>query len=193
MGTFAELFKKKGARIPDGKKEEFAGRIEKLFRAGGMMELEPVRVCKREAHLLKEISMGKHGMCFWYNYFEDDYWETAGFNCDDSYVWSGKTGRKHFNAVMVAAYTLEGLYTDGETFPMVDNAPALSPAYTGWINYVFNERYAPKRNDTWAVFEELHDSGGRIPEDFGGLEFVSDMSGIISYYEVKAVRNGDCR
>ncbi len=190
MGTFAELFKKKGADIPADKKEEFACRIEKLFRAGGMMELEPVKICDREARLLKEPSMGEHGMCFWYNYFEDNGWETAGFNRNDAYVWGGNVGWGHFKEVMAAAYTLEGLYTDGETFPMVDNVPVLSPAYTGWINYLFNEQYSLKRNDPWAIFEEFHDRGSKDPDDSFLIEFVDGLAGLISYYEVKAVQNG---
>lgn len=39
MGTFATLFHKAGAGIPDEKKKEFKVRIEKLFQMGGMMEI----------------------------------------------------------------------------------------------------------------------------------------------------------
>lgn len=45
MGTFARLFQKAGTGIPDDKKDEFKRRVEKLFQAGGMMELERVELC----------------------------------------------------------------------------------------------------------------------------------------------------
>lgn len=38
MGTFAMLFQKAGAEMPDEKKEEFRARIERLFQMGGMMK-----------------------------------------------------------------------------------------------------------------------------------------------------------
>lgn len=48
MGTFAMLFQKAGTKIPVEKKEEFKARIEKLFRMGGMMEVEQVQLCGKE-------------------------------------------------------------------------------------------------------------------------------------------------
>lgn len=45
MGTFAALFHKAGAGIPDEKREEFRVRMEKLFQMGGMMEMEQVQLC----------------------------------------------------------------------------------------------------------------------------------------------------
>ena len=45
MGTFAALFHKAGAGIPDEKREEFRVRMDKLFQMGGMMEMEQVQLC----------------------------------------------------------------------------------------------------------------------------------------------------
>lgn len=52
MGTFASLFEKPGTGVPDEKKEEFRERIEKLYRAGGMMELEHIELYGRMPGLI---------------------------------------------------------------------------------------------------------------------------------------------
>ena len=56
---------------------------------------------------------------FDYNYFEDDIWEDAGFYKNACSVWSQKIGHKHFYEAIIAAYTLEGLYTDGPEYEHV--------------------------------------------------------------------------
>ncbi|MCC8046215.1 MAG: hypothetical protein LIP12_12085 [Clostridiales bacterium] len=40
MGTFVNSFYVKGAHIPKEKELEFQERLEKLFQAGGMMEID---------------------------------------------------------------------------------------------------------------------------------------------------------
>lgn len=55
MGTFAMLFHKAGAGIPDEKMEEFKERIEKLFQMGGMMEIEQVQLCGKKAVTIKKL------------------------------------------------------------------------------------------------------------------------------------------
>ena len=44
MGTFASLLQKTGTEIREEQKEEFRERIEELFQAGGMMELENIQL-----------------------------------------------------------------------------------------------------------------------------------------------------
>lgn len=39
MGTYAGLFRK--GTIPEDKKEEYIKRVELLFQAGGMMDMQP--------------------------------------------------------------------------------------------------------------------------------------------------------
>ena len=67
MGTFAALFHKAGAGIPDEKREEFRVRMEKLFQMGGMMEMEQVQLCGIKAVTIKKASMHDYGMDFYYN------------------------------------------------------------------------------------------------------------------------------
>lgn len=97
MGTFATLFHKAGAGIPDEKKKEFKVRIEKLFQMGGMMEMEQVQLCGKKAVTIKKASMHDYGMDFYYNYFEDDCWENAGVSSKGGYVWSEKIGWREFH------------------------------------------------------------------------------------------------
>lgn len=137
MGIFATLFHKTGTGILDEKKEEFKARIEKLFQMGGMMEMEQAQLCGKKAVTIKKASMHDYGMDFYYNYFEDDCWEKAGFSSKSGNVWSGKIGWREFHRVVVAAYVLESLYIDGPAVAMVNGDIKTSQAYIGWINYLF--------------------------------------------------------
>lgn len=190
MGTFAALFHEAGARIPNDKKEEFRDRIEKLFQMGGMMEMERVQLCGKKAVTIKKASMHDYGMDFYYNYFEDDCWENAGFSLKSGNVWSEKIGWREFHQVVVAAYVLESLYIDGPAVAMVNEDIVTSQAYIGWVNYLFQTEYPQKNHDPWMLFEALHDQMDMDLErvDWGG--FVQDLYGLIGYYEINAVLTG---
>ena len=190
MGTFATLFHKAGAGIPNEKKEEFRDRIEKLFQMGGMMEMEQVQLCGKKAVTIKKASMHDYGMNFYYNYFEDDCWENAGFSLKSGNVWSEKIGWREFHQVVVGAYVLECLYTDGPAVAMVNGDIVTSQAYIGWINYLFQTQYPQKNNDPWALFEALHDQMDMDLERVDWYGFVEDLYGFIGYYEINAVLKG---
>ena len=190
MGTFAGIFQKEGVGIPAVKKEEFQKRIEKLFQAGGMMELKLVQLCDKQTRVLKKASMHNAGMNFYYNYFEDDCWENAGFNAENGRVWSNKIGWSEFHRVVVAAYVLESLYLDGTAVPWVNGEFVMSFVYTGWINYLFHESYPQKRHDPWQVFEALHDQRASDLGRYDWRDLVQDTDGLIGYYEVRAVLEG---
>lgn len=55
MGTFAELLQKEGTGIQEEQKEEFKNRIEKLFQAGGMMELENIQLYGKKVVTMKKV------------------------------------------------------------------------------------------------------------------------------------------
>ncbi len=190
MGTFATLFHKAGAGIPDEKKEEFRSRIEKLFQMGGMMEREQVQLCGKKAVTIKKASMHDYGMDFYYNYFEDDCWENAGFSTKSGSVWSEKIGWREFHQVVVAAYVLESLYIDGPAVAMVNGDIVTSQAYIGWINYLFQTQYPQKNNDPWALFEALHDQTDMDLDRCDWGDFVQDLYGLLGYYEINAVLTG---
>lgn len=190
MGTFAGILQKDGVRIPDVKKEEFQRRIEKLFQAGGMMELKMVQLCDKQTRVLKKASMQNAKMNFYYNYFEDDCWENAGFSAERDGVWSNKIGWSDFHHVVVAAYVLQSLYLDGTAVPWVNDEFVTSRVYTGWINYLFHENYSQKKNDPWLLFEALHDQRVTDLGEYDWKGLVQDTDGLIGYYEVRAVLEG---
>lgn len=190
MGTFAEIFKETGSDIPEHKRNEFAKKIEKIFQAGGMMEVECIQLYGKEIHLLRKVRMKEDGMKFHYNYFEDDFWESAGFNKKNCYVWSNKIGWYHFHTAVVAAYVLEEEYIDGIAVALVNNVPVLSWEYVGWLNYLFNERKHVKNFDPWKLFETMHYSEEEIAKYIEWYDFGRVSYWFISGCEIYAVLNG---
>lgn len=190
MGTYAGIFKESGSIIPESIRKEFTERIEALYQAGGMMEVEWVQLHGKKVAMIRKAEMNKDGMDFYYNYFEDDCWENAGFNNENCCVWSNKIGWRHFHMVVVAAYVLEELYTEGVSAAMVDGVPVTSWGYVGWINYLFHEKFHVKNFDPWKLFEAFHyweeDQSSYIDwYDFGCKRYA-----FIGGCEIYAVLNG---
>ncbi len=132
---------------------EFQERLEKLFQAGGMMEIEPISMFSIETATLRKARMHKRGMNFYYNYFEEDSWENAGYNLEENYVWSNKIGWREFNWTVIAAYVLENLYTDG-TGAVFENGNLVDESiFTGWINYLFHDNFHAKNRNPWKLFD----------------------------------------
>ncbi|MCM1252068.1 MAG: hypothetical protein NC321_04545 [Clostridium sp.] len=191
MGTFADLYQENGTSIPNEKIEEFKKRIEILYQAGGMMELERVSLFGKTIATIRKAAMHEYGMDFYYNYFEDDFWENAGFNIKDNRVWSGKIGWRQFHRAVVAAYVLEELYIDGTAIAMVDAEPVTIHAYTGWINYLFQEKYYFKNRDPWKLFEIMHkDENDYYIERTDWQDFIQEEYGVLGHIEIYAVLNG---
>ena len=169
MGIYAELYSgKEQNTIPDNKKKEFAKRIERLFQEGGMMRIKPNILFGKRVYTIHKIKMGKSGVSFNYNYFEENEWETAGFDKKKYRVFSEKLGHDEFLEVMVAAYALEEQYVEETAVARLDGDNVRDWAYTGWINYLFDEHYHMKNFDSWKLFElfhELEESGYRDEED----------------------------
>lgn len=190
MGTFAELIKFKHAEVSQDKTDEFLKRIEKLFQAGGMMEVKGVQLYGKEVATIGKAEMSEGGMDFYYNYFEDDFWESAGVCKKDKEVWSGKIGWKQFYTVMVAAYTLEEIYTEGYTAVLVDGDMVTSWGYVGWINYLFHEEFHVKNFDPWKIFEVYHYSAERNETYIDWNYLTGKKYGLIGACEISAVMNG---
>ena len=102
MGTYASLFKERKSMIPEDKKEEFVSKVEKVFCDGGMMDMKLMRLFDKNIYTIQKASMQLDGMNVYYNYFEDDLWENAGFDIDKCCVWSNKIGWRQFYRVVVA-------------------------------------------------------------------------------------------
>lgn len=198
MGTFAKLIRKPETKILEEKKEEFKNRVETLFQAGGMMELSFVEMYNKKVGTIRKASMHEDGMNFFYNYFEDDRWENAGFSIKNYSVWSNKIGWRQFYSVVVAAYVLESLYLDGSSYAEVDGfRVGFSDVYRGWINYLFHEQIAEQ--NPWEQFQITHDLEEEMQEYeleiYATLDNFKDLKNknfyaLTGYYEVKAVMSG---
>ena len=169
MGTYAELYSGKVHNtVPEDKKKEFAKRIERLFQEGGMMRIKPNILFGKRVYTIHKVKMGKNGVHFNYNYFEEEEWETAGFDKKRYRVFSEKLGHEDFLEVMVAAYMLEEQYVEETAVARLDGDNVRDWEYIGWINHLFDEHYHMKNFDSWKLFElfhELEESGYRDEED----------------------------
>ena len=192
MGTFAWNFQNSKSIIPENKRDEFAKRIEVVYQAGGMMGIDVIQLLGKEVNLIHKVKMTEDGINCCYNYFEDDFWENAGFNNEHYYVWSNKIGWRQFNRAVVAAYVLEELYTEGISATMVDGEIVNSWGYVGWINFLFDERFHIKNFDPWKLFETLHDSEKNISymKERHWLDFGHSRCGFLGSCEVYAVLKG---
>ena len=115
MGTFGGYTGQ--MRIKEEQKELFAKQIMKILNYGGMMSFEAVNMYGSELGLLIPAKIFPGGECrFWYNYFEDTSWETAGFNASDCDFWSNKIGSQEFDDVVTAANFLYEVYDGNPGF-----------------------------------------------------------------------------
>ena len=174
MGVFASY--DGNIEIPAPLRTEFNQRMLKLLNLGGMMQIEKVSMFGKEILLLKPLSLSeKNEVSFYFNYFEDDSWETACFYADDSSLWSGKIGNLEFNNVMSAAYMLYELYTKDIGFARVDGALIDEPDFIiGWFNQIFGTKYSlEKRFRLWDSLEFLALDGkeGELDGDDLVMEF----------------------
>lgn len=190
MGIFANLAKNQDAQLPADKKDEFKARMFELLDRGGMMQLVPYTLYGQRYAVLKRLR-DNESIDFYYNYFDDDTSEDAGFNTKELYAWSNKLVGANFYKVMLAAYALEGLYYSGINV-VDDNADFISGEYhIGWINSIFNESFVSRSTDPWDVYLALK---GTEYEDYMHLGkfryYKRTVVGYLGYLDVVAVTEG---
>ena len=112
MGTYLDYFG--DPTIPEEKREEFTQRVLTILDQGGMLDLEDVSLFGKRIWLLKppQDLPGKDIIPFCYNYFEQDSWESAGYEPVTCRFHTNKVGRRQFNLVCSAVYVLYEFYTD---------------------------------------------------------------------------------
>ena len=143
MGTFA--YYEGDNEIPEEKREEFAQAIVKILREGGMMKIHEVSIFDKSIHLLSPVELDSNGKVqFYYNYFEEDSWETAGFDASKSEVYSGKIGYLCFNRIICACYRLYEYYTKSFGFAH-ENEVCFDKKTIGWLNYLLHKKYSVVR------------------------------------------------
>ena len=149
MGTFGGYTGQ--MRIKEEQKELFAKQIMKILNYGGMMSFEAVNMYGSELGLLIPAKIFPGGECrCWYNYFEDAFWETAGFNASDCDFWSNKIGSQEFDDVVTAANFLYEVYDGNPGFVEINGETVHSTEYVGWINHLLGTGFSmEKRFRLW--------------------------------------------
>lgn len=142
-------------RIAEEEKETFGRQVAKILNYGGMMQFEQVSMYGRKLELLKPIELYPGGTVhFHYNYFEDDAWETAGFDAEDMHFWSEKIGSAEFCDVVTAVYVLYEMYDEKPGHAKVDGKFVSSRIYAGWLNHLLGTDFSmEKRFRLWKNFE----------------------------------------
>ena len=171
MGVFADLLKADKAILPEDKKEEFAKRAVELFDRGGMMKLYNLDLYGQQYVGIKRLQDTGDSVSCYYNYFDDDTSEDAGFNHERLSFWSNKLVGDRFYKVVLAAYALEGEYYTGMNIISNNGSLDNGEAYLSWVNSLFNEKYISKCNDAWDAYLAVR-----------GTEYED-------YYDLKIFRN----
>lgn len=164
MGSFGGYYGK--YHVPEKKKNIFRKQMMKVLSYGGMMSVRFAHDKDFDIPLLVPAEIKNDGECvFWYNYFEDNPWETASFSTDDCILMSEKLGSAEFCDVMLAAYFLYEEYDPEPGYVMV-NGEIIDPTrYLGWLNHLLGTKFSmAKRFRLWGIFEESagEDSGNVI-------------------------------
>lgn len=167
--------------IPEEKKELFATQMATLLNQGGMMEFETVSMYGKKLGLLKPIEILPGGeVSFHFNYFEDEGWETAGFDADKCILWSEKIGSGEFDDVIMAGYTLYEAYMDDVGYACRNGDIINRTDYMGWINHVLGTDFSMKhRFRLWefaerTAFVKMEDDDGeeRLFEESDLKDFI---------------------
>lgn len=181
MGSFISYH---GNRtISDGKKDLFAKQMCRILDLGGMMDISEVKMFGYTITLLKPIrEMKGNEIGFYYNYFGDRPWESAGFDVDKCHLWSGKVGDEEFSDVMSAAYMLYEIYDPEYGFAEKDCNFVRVDTTIGWLNHILGTQYSiGKRANIWECIEWDTD-----PE-YGERDTLFKLKELIPYYYRKAV------
>ena len=158
MGTYLDYFG--DPTIPEEKREEFTQRVLTILDQGGMLDLEDVRLFGKRVWLLKppQVLPGKDTIPFCYNYFEQDSWESAGYEPATCRFHTNKVGWRQFNLVCSAVYVLYEFYTDTFGIANEDDHVYDARKIIGWLNYLFGSRYDNRRvSDPWRIYQLLPD------------------------------------
>lgn len=158
MGVFGEYCG--NIDIPEENRRTFEKQMRTILGRGGMMELEEVSMFDRKIALLHPVSENEtRNLHFYYNYFEDDFWESAVYNSEEAYLGSGKIGCYEFNDVMTAAYMLYAIHDSRMGYVYSDERVSDPGTYVGWINYLLGTEYTiEKYFDFWDVVENYAES-----------------------------------
>lgn len=185
MGSFISY--RGNATIPEDKKELFTSQMCRILNLGGMMSTSEVKMFGCTITLLQPVEIGAgNKISFYYNYFEDRPWESAGFDTDKCYLWSGKVGDAEFSDVMSAAYMLYEVYDPEYGFAEKDGDFVMAGETIGWLNHILGTHYGiGKRANIWECIEWDTDP------DYTSRGILSQLRDLIPYNYRGAVGGTD--
>ena len=144
MGTYLRYWG--DMSIPEHKRKEFTQRVLYLLHQGGMFQTNTIFLFDKEIEVLSPVTVDENGVaCFNFNYFEDDSWESAGYNVNKAAFFSNKVGGNEFNGVLRSVYILYEFYTESFGLALEDGVPFDATPYIQWLNYLFQESYTNAR------------------------------------------------
>lgn len=171
MGSFGEY---SGAyQIPEEKRELFSEQMIKILNYGGMMEFDAVSMYGHELGLLKPVHCYPGGeINFHYNYFEDEPWESAGYDSHNTYLWSYKIGSDEFADVILAGYMLYEMYNEKFGLTLYDEDVLSATGYVGWMNHLLGTEFSmKKRFRLWDNMQEIVFGLLENEQDFDSVDF----------------------
>ncbi|MCM1569127.1 MAG: hypothetical protein NC081_06735 [Roseburia sp.] len=151
MGTYADIFG--NVTVPQDKLPELTARMLTVAHQGGMMDAIQTERFGKTITLLKPVEIEDGCVDCIFNYFENDFWESAGFNIKEGQMYSNKIGTRDFHAVVLAMYVLQEFYSTTPCTTNVDGRPFDATEYIGWLNYVLGEHYTNERiTHPWQLY-----------------------------------------
>ncbi len=139
------------------KRNELEAALSKILNYGGMMKLKDVSLYGKKIYLLEPVTIteGKD-VHFTFNYFEETFWEDAGYIYNDCEIYSNKIGVAEFNDVITAARVLFEIYDEGIGYATVNGDVIYNLKYVAWINNILGTQYSiEKRYRIWDFVEKI--------------------------------------
>ena len=134
MGTFVGITGK--TEVPEERLETYVKQMLTVWRCGGMMQYETVRLYGRNIALIHppEFGADEWYMICQYNYFENDTWQPCVLN-RLSEVCTGKVGQYQLRDVMQAARVLEEVSSKDDALAHTDGRLFLTSILDGSIKF----------------------------------------------------------
>lgn len=188
MGSFARIIKSDKVEVPQEKRKELGEKMYKLMTFSGMMDVGSFSLYGKAYRMLKPIQFNDNGFYFNYNYFEDDFWEDAGYDEKEGRFWSNKVGHLQFADAIMAGYALEGAYLPGLSAIAYDGTIVAGCIHLMWANTVLGEHYESNNQDPWEIYLLLKKSkqeGWYSADDFRYFRYTnSGLKGLIDIIAV---------
>ena len=144
--------------IPEADRPEYARQALELLRAGGMMSVDHIHLYDKSIHLLFPPELNDEGKAYgYYNYLDEESWETWGLDAAEGGFYSNKIGAKCFFFTIIAANILSTLWSKSYGAVTVDDNLVTESPYIAWINGVLGTTYTNWRaTQTWTLKQVLH-------------------------------------